>query len=173
MPFDGLRAVRMVERLRADRAGLRFAPKGSNDKQGVGVTPGDACPPPFVIRTRHWRVNFGFDSPFGPRTRHRRVNFVIPPQSPSALSAISLAAVKPRRACPARGLRPPWPGCGSGRGPLPPATARLVAVPGWPAAVSAVKAAQVPCQRRGKKVINIKVCTWHGWKKCEIGHKNR
>jgi len=34
--------------------------------------------PPFVIRTRHRRVNFGFDSSFGPRTRHRRVNFVIP-----------------------------------------------------------------------------------------------
>jgi hypothetical protein len=31
----------------------------------------------------------------------------------AALSAISLAAVKPRRACPARGLRPPWHGYGS------------------------------------------------------------
>ena len=34
--------------------------------------------PPFLIRTRHRRVNFGFDSSFGLRTRHRRVNFVIP-----------------------------------------------------------------------------------------------
>ena len=81
------------------------------------------------------------------------------PPIPPPFSAISLAAVKPRRACPARGLRPPWPGCGSGRqprhgswpcqgGPLP-----------WPAALKAV---QFPCQRRGKKVITIKVCTWHG-----------
>ena len=38
------------------------------------------------------------------------------PESLSAPSACSLAAVKPRRACPARGVRPPWPGCGSGRG---------------------------------------------------------
>ena len=30
-----------------------------------------------------------------------------------------------------------------------------------------------PCQRRGKKVTNIKVCIWHGWKECEIGPKNR
>ena len=29
----------------------------------------------------------------------------------------------------------------------------------WPAAISAVKAVQFPCQRRGKIVINIKVCT--------------
>jgi len=100
----------------------------------------------------------------------------------------------------------------------PPATARAVPVPGWPAAVkavpfavafpqsapfsacsafSAVKAvpfavcrspspafalfasfavkagAQFPCQNGRKKVINIKVCTWHGWKECEKGHKNR
>jgi hypothetical protein len=37
----------------------------------------------------------------------------------------------------------------------------------------AVRGEQIPCQRRGKKVINIKVCTWHGWKECEKGHKNR
>ena len=50
------------------------------------------------------------------------------------------------------------------------AVSALKAVPGWPATL---KAGQIPCQRRGKKVINIKVCKWHGWKKCEIGHKNR
>jgi len=26
---------------------------------------------------------------------------------------------------------------------------------------------------RPREVMHIKVCTWHGWKECEIGHKNR
>ena len=61
-------------------------------------------------------------------------------------------------------------------GPFPPPPFPPFAVyPPWRAssAISALKAVQFPCQRRGKKVINIKVCTWHGWKKCEKGHKNR
>jgi len=78
--------------------------------------------------------------------------------SPSPpFSATSLAAVKPRRratagvarpgACPARGL--------PRQGATAPAVARCGELP-WPAAL---KAAQIPRQRRGKIVINIKVCT--------------
>jgi len=106
--------------------------------------------------------------------------------SPSPLCVPSIPARRDSgqaSACSLAGLRPPWPGCGSGRGPLP-WPAALKAVPfavAFPqslpssalSAISAVKTAQFPCQRHGKKVTNIKVCTWHGWKECEIGHKNR
>jgi hypothetical protein len=37
-----------------------------------------------------------------------------------------------------------------------------LARPSAPPGPAALKAVQFPCQRRGKKVTNIKVCTWHG-----------
>jgi len=40
-------------------------------------------------------------------------------------------------------------------------------------ASSAVKAVQIPCQRRGKIVTNIKVCKWHGCEKHQIATKSR
>ena len=98
------------------------------------------------------------------------------PSSPFA--SLAHFAVKPR---PDNALRPPNRPAGK-RSALPPlpapagkpygrgdtwrrplATPQALRHPPW----------QKPCQRHGKKVINIKVCTWHGCKKCEIGHKNR
>ena len=73
---------------------------------------------------------------------------------------------------------PPWRACSacSALKAVPfaaafPQSPPFAVYPPWRAssACSALKAVQFPCQRRGKKVINIKVCTWHGWKECEIG----
>ena len=124
--------------------------------------------------------------------------FAVPPNARPSSASSATSALKPPGNSGDRHFRPPQ-SCFSPAASLPFAACHgevraserrrvhsalgtlhfALSSPPSPSALSASSAlkphspAQTACQRHGKKVINIKACTWHGWKKCEIGPKNR
>jgi hypothetical protein len=102
-------------------------------------------------------------SPFPLRTPHRHPSLTVgasqtrPPLSPRLSYSVTQSlshSVTPSRRLPAI-----VPACRDGGGSVVTALLRHSVTP----------STQIPRQTRRKKVTNIKVCTQHGWKECEIG----
>jgi len=158
---------------RADRAACHGivparSPRWGRDDAGL----------PFAVQSPIRNLPVPSLEPFGPVSE-----FSHPPPillfPPPRRSAAETRRSPPRRAEEGQNRQSKMPSLSPSVPCLSPGSAFLCvpstrsARSGQASAISALKAVQFPCQRRGKIVINIKVCTWHGWKECEIRPKNR